>query len=191
MFFKKPDIESENHVATPENRLRQAETAGGFASFEYNIARSVWNWAPNASELCGFEGPNSADWEKAVFVDDLSKIHAAIEAAQQDGNFYAEFRVRHRDGSLHWIAGKGRVASDAPEPILRGAVYEISDRSALEVRLLALNETLEARVAEVRHEARTLEILNTTGVAIAAERDLATLVQIVTADGVQLSHAEC
>ena len=63
-------------------------------------------------------------------------------------------------------------------------------RKALEVRLLALNETLEARVAELRQEARYLEILNDTGVAVAAERDLTTLVQTVTDAGVQLSHAE-
>ncbi len=45
---------------------------------------------------------------------------------------------------------------------LRGAYYEITDRKVLEARLLALNETLEARVAEVRDEAQTLEILNRT-----------------------------
>jgi len=53
-----------------------------------------------------------------------------------------------------------------------------------------LNETLEARVAELRQEARYLEILNDTGVAVAAERDLTTLVQTVTDAGVQLGHAE-
>ena len=58
------------------------------------------------------------------------------------------------------------------------------------MRLLALNETLEARVTELRQEARNLEILNDTGVAVAAERDLTTLVQTVTDAGVQLSHAE-
>jgi len=34
---------------------------------------------------------------------------------------------------------------------------------------LALNETLEARVAELRQEAKSLDILNDTGVAVAAE----------------------
>ena len=73
---------------------------------------------------------------------------------------------------------------------MRGAIYDISDRKALEARLLALNETLEARVAEVREEARTLEVLNRTGVAVAAEHDLERLVQIVTDSGVELSHAQ-
>jgi PAS domain S-box-containing protein len=87
------------------------------------------------------------------------------------------------------MVGKGQIAHDSKQ-LLRGAIYETTDRKALEVRLLALNETLEARVAEVRQEALTLEVLNSTGVAIAAERDLATLVQTVTDAGVKLSHAE-
>ena len=78
----------------------------------------------------------------------------------------------------------------ATGPLLRGAIYDITDRKALEARLLALNETLEARVAEVREEAHTLEILNRTGVAVAAEHDLERLVQIVTDAGVELSHAQ-
>src|ERR1700730_4893760 len=84
---------------------------------------------------------------------------------------------------------EGTDRAPAPERVLCGAIYEITDRKALEARLLALNETLEARVAEVRQEARNLEILNATGVAIAAERNLAALVQTVTDAGVQLSHA--
>ena len=83
-----------------------------------------------------------------------------------------------------------RSRAGSSQRLLRGAIYEITARKALEVRLLALNETLEARVAELRQEARYLEILNDTGVAVAAERDLTTLVQTVTDAGVQLSHAE-
>ena len=73
--------------------------------------------------------------------------------------------------------------------LLRGGLHDISDRKALEARLLALNETLEARVAEVREEARTLEVLNRTGIVVAAEHDLEKLVQTVTDAGVELSHA--
>ena len=56
--------------------------------------------------------------------------------------------------------------------------------------MLAINETLEARVGQVREEARTLEVLNSTGVAVAAEHDLERLVQMVTDAGVELSHAK-
>ena len=43
---------------------------------------------------------------------------------------------------------------------------------------------------EVREEARALEVLNRTGIAVAAEHDLEKLVQMVTDAGVELSHAE-
>jgi PAS domain S-box-containing protein len=180
-----------------EERLWQAEAAGGIATFELNLVSRLWDWSPQAALLFGLDAAKTArssltGWEQAVFFDDLPKIHDAIETAERSGTFYVEFRVRRSDGTLHWVAGKGQVTSDASSSarVLRGAVYEITDRKALEARLLALNETLEARVAEVREEARTLEVLNRTGVAVAAEHDLERLVQMVTDAGVELSHAE-
>src|SRR6202035_4734454 len=77
-----------------------------------------------------------------------------------------------------------------PARWLRGAYYEITERKELEARLLALNETLEARVAEVREEARTLEILKRTGAALASELSLDRLVQRATDAGVELTGAE-
>jgi len=56
--------------------------------------------------------------------------------------------------------------------------------------LLALNETLESRVAEVREESRTLEILNQTGTSLASELSLECLVQMVTDAGVELTGAQ-
>ena len=74
--------------------------------------------------------------------------------------------------------------------MLRGTYYDINERKQLEARLLSVNETLEARVAELREEAHTLEVLNRTGIAIGAELDLERLVQIVTDAGVELSGAQ-
>ena len=190
MSINDSDNEYEQRIRASEERLRLGEAASGIATFEFSFDRKVWDWSAQAATIFGLDGQNLARWEKQVFVDDLPKINAAVQAARQGATFYVEFRVRRGGGSLHWIAGKGQVASDPPERLLRGAIYEITERKALEARLLALNETLEARVAELRQEAGTLEVLNRTGVAIAAERDLANLVQIVIDAGVQLSRAE-
>jgi PAS domain S-box-containing protein len=184
--------ELEERIPAAEERLRLGETASGFATFGLNLNTGNWDWSPEATELFGFDptraGRSIAKWD-TVFVDDKPKIESAIEAAAQTGRFYVEFRVKHSDGSLHWIAGKGHVAEFSVDA-LRGTFYEITERKALEVRLLALNETLEARVAEARQEARTLEVLNQTGVAVAAEHDLERLVQMVTEAGAELSHAQ-
>ena len=178
--------------ATPEDLSRALEVVGGIATFEYDPASGRWRVSPQAAPLFGVEPGEGAlaGWEKFVFPDDLLKVRAAALAAEASGAFYAEFRVRHPDQSVHWLAGKGRlVKGGSSSPLLRGALHDISDRKALEARLLALNETLEARVAEVREEARALEVLNQTGTAVAAEHDLEKLVQMVTDAGVELSHA--
>jgi PAS domain S-box-containing protein len=180
----------EERLRASEERLRLGEIAAGIATFEYDYNRRTWSWSAQAAPILGVDGETALGWERTVFPDDVLKIQAALEAAKQSGHFYVEFRARHNDESLHWIVAKGQIAVAAPYPLLRGAIYEITDRKALEVRLLALNETLEARVAELRQEAKILEILNDTGVAVAAELDLSTLVQTVTDAGVQLSHAE-
>jgi PAS domain S-box-containing protein len=180
----------EERLRASEERLRLGEIAGGIATFEYDYDGRVWNWSAQAAPILGTGSETADGWEKIVFPDDVLKIQTALEATKESGNFYVEFRARHNDESLHWIVAKGQIAVAAPHPLLRGAIYEITDRKALEVRLLALNETLEARIAELRHEAKSLEILNDTGVAVAAELDLPTLVQKVTDAGVQLTHAE-
>src|ERR1700730_15133187 len=184
------DGEYEERLRASEERLRLGEIAGGIATFEYDYASGEWNWSAQAAAIFGLDKQKLDHWESVVFVDDLAKIRAAVEAERQSRQFYVEFRVKYKDESVHWIAANGQVAAVSSQPLLRGAIYEITARKALEVRLLALNETLEARVTELRQEARNLEILNDTGVAVAAERDLTTLVQTVTDAGVQLSHAE-
>jgi PAS domain S-box-containing protein len=188
------DIEA--RLRASEERLRLAEAASGIGTFEMDLASDQWEWAAQVAVLFGFDPqssqPSFAQWERAIFIDDVPKLRAAIKTAARTGTYYVEFRVRHPDDSVHWIAGKGRIASDelGQARHLRGAYYEITERKVLEARLLALNETLEARVAQVRDEARTLEILNRTGVAVAGELDLERLVQTVTDAGVDLSGAE-
>jgi PAS domain S-box-containing protein len=129
-------------------------------------------------------------WDKLVLPDDLFKLRLAIESALREGaEFSVELRARHPNNEVRWITVRGQPVN-VPSSVVCGAAYDISDRKRLEARLLATNETLEARVAEARQEARNLEVLNQTGIAVAAERDLERLVQMVTDAGVELTHAQ-
>jgi PAS domain S-box-containing protein len=94
--------------------------------------------------------PLFADWQPAIFIDDVPKLRSAVEIASGRGPYYVEFRVTHPDGSVHWIAGRGEITKDATGQSRRvaGVYYEISERKALEAQFLALNESLEARVAD-------------------------------------------
>ena len=197
MNEEKQDLSSrEERAQALEERLRLGEAASGIGTFELDLASKQWEWSPQAALLFGLDPDNAPSqfeqWQRTVFVDDVPKIRAALEAAKQSGKYYVEFRARHPDGKLHWIAGKGQVAltRNSPAQLLRGTYIEISERKQLEARLLSLNETLEARVTELREEARTLEVLNRTGIALAAELELGRLVQTVTDAGVELSGAQ-
>ena len=197
MSDDRPDRQHiERRLRETEERFRVAQAASGIGWFEWDLTTDAWEWTASVSSLFGFDPTEPrvtfSSWEPAIFIDDVPKLRAAADDARHKGAFYSEFRVRHPDQSVHWIAGKGEVARDptGPSGWLTGVFYDITDRKQLEARLLALNETLEARVAEVREEARTLEILNRTGALLASELSLERLVQMVTDAGVELSGAE-
>jgi PAS domain S-box-containing protein len=186
----------ESRLRETEERFRLAQVASGIGWFEWDLATNEWQWTPYVALLFGFDPeipkPSFSEWERVIFVDDVPKLHAAIEHAAQSSAYYTEFRVRHPDATIHWIAGKGEARKDESGRTrwVSGVYYEITERKALEARLLALNETLEARVAELREEARTLEVLNRTGAALAAELSLERLVQTVTDAAVELTRAQ-
>ena len=186
----------ERRLRATEERFRLTQAASGIGWFEWDLATDAWEWTPHVALLFGFDPatPRSsfAEWEAAIFVDDLPKLRTAAESARETGAYYVEFRVRHPDRSIHWIAGKGEATGeeDGRPRWIAGVYYEITERKQLEARLLSLNETLEARVADLREEARTLEILNRTGAALAGELSLERLVQRVTDAGVELTRAQ-
>ena len=146
----------------------------GVAAFEMDLGAGRWEWSPEVAALFGFETSSAPadfqEWQRRVFVDDVPKIRAALDAAKESGAFYVEFRVANPDGPFRWLAGKGHVVSDPASGAqrLRGTYADINERKQLEARLLSVNETLEARVGELRAETRALEVLNRTGTAIGA-----------------------
>ena len=185
---EKRDTTNLEPTAVADRWVRAAEDASGIGAFEYNLDSKKWRWAPPVAHLFGFNSENApedfAEWERAIFVDDVPKLRMALGAARERG-FYVEIRVK-RGPSFHWLAGRGQVEGH----LLRGTFYDIGERKQLEGRLLAVNETLEARVRDLREEAHALEVLNRTGTAVGAEVELERLVQIVTDAGVELSSAE-
>ena len=104
-------------ASTPatEDLPRTNTASSGFGTFELDLATRDWEWSPQVAALFGLDAKKPersfAKWTQVVFPDDIPKIYAAIEAAVQSGSYSVEFRVRHSDGTLHWIAGKGQVYS--------------------------------------------------------------------------------
>jgi PAS domain S-box-containing protein len=129
---------SEQRLCATEERFELAQAAGGIGLFEWDLTTNEWEWTRHLAVLFGFD-PNAAsesfaDWRRAIFIDDVPKLRGAADLAAETGEYYVEFRVRHTDGSVHWIAAKGEARKDARgEPRwISGVCYDISQRKQLE-----------------------------------------------------------
>ena len=175
------DDQIERRLNATEERFRIAQIAGGIGWFEWDLETDEWEWTPLVAVLFGFDPQTPrqqlADWLPAIFMDDVPKLRSAVEISGGSGPYYVEFRVTHPDDSVHWLAGKGEVTLDETGRTRRvaGVYYEISERKALEARLLTLNEGLEARVAD-----RARQLAATTARLEETERRFQLLIDAVT-----------
>ena len=171
----------EQRLKATEERFRIAQVAGGIGWFEWDLVTDAWECSTHVAVLFGFDPgrprPLFTDWQPAIFIDDVPKLRFAVEAAGGRGPYYVEFRVTHPDGSVHWIAGKGEITRDEIDQARRlaGVFYEVSERKTLEARLLALNENLEATVAD-----RTRQLAATAAQLEETERRFHLLIDAVT-----------
>jgi signal transduction histidine kinase len=86
-----------------------------------------------------------------VHPEDLPRLRRMLDRVMKAGaGFDHEFRIVRPDGSVRWLAGKGRLlrdASEQPEKMI-GVNYDITARKEAEGQLRMLARTLEQRVAE-------------------------------------------
>ena len=141
---------TERKRAEAELRARQemldlAQTAARAVAFDWYIgARESENrWSPELEAMYGLE-PGTFDqtyqgWKKLVHPDDWPTVKLAIERAHESGDVDAEYRVIHRDGTVHWLRAKGRMFFDAegrPERMV-GFMLDVTDRRHAEEELRA------------------------------------------------------
>jgi PAS domain S-box-containing protein len=100
-------------------------------------------------------------------------------------NSQGEETFVHKDGRFYPVAFTASPIQDEASKTI-GTIIEVQDISERKAAEAALRESLD-RLAS---ESRALEVLNSTGAELAAELDLANLVQLVVNAGVELSGAK-
>ncbi len=147
--------QTEAELRQSEARLLLALEASHMGIWDWDMTTGKIAWSSGHEQLFGL-APNTFDGRYKTFddrlhPDDRASLNRAVETALRDRITYRhEFRVVWKDGSIHWIAGKGRAFYDETGKAVRmtGTIVDIDDRKQIEIALQQAHEGLEVRVEE-------------------------------------------
>lgn len=143
--------------------------AGRMAPWEITLSTGVLMGSRHLYRLFGI--PDStplavrSDWQQFVLEEDRGNIGLAIQRATADGRYEVEFRVRHRDGSVHWLRSVAKAVPDVSGLPARlvGVVQDISDQKQAEA---VLRDSQAAADAARQERRRLLDVLESLPVII-------------------------
>ena len=129
-------------LRTSEERLRLALEAGRMGVWEWNLRTNVVWWSDGLEPIHGlepgtFEGTLEA-FQQLIHPDDREVVNQTISQAIDTRSPYdIEFRILWPDGSVHWMAGKGKVFCDhSDQPVrMMGIGTDVTDRKRAEQEL--------------------------------------------------------
>jgi hypothetical protein len=102
-------------------------------------------------------------WLDVVHPDDVPRARAALQATLASGStFDIELRVVWPDGSVHWIASRGRVERDAVGNPVRmlGVNFDVTQRHATEAELRDALQRLRLTTASTGIGVWTVDLAN-------------------------------
>ncbi len=117
--------------------------------WESDVARERSVWSEEIWPLYGLEPyscePSFENWLTTVLPEDRDRVRAeALETVDNGADFNCVCRVRHQDGSLHWLMSKGTPYTDEHGKVLKyvGIVIDITDRKVEEEKKRQLESSL-------------------------------------------------
>ncbi|MFC7540422.1 PAS domain S-box protein [Siccirubricoccus deserti] len=170
-----------------EAALRESEAQ--FRAMADNIPQMAWMARPDGSRYwfnrrwCDYTGmpPGQAEgfgWQDSHHADHLGRVLEGMHRAWAKGEPWEDtFPLRGKDGEYRWFLSRAVPVRDAQGQVTLwfGTNTDVTERQAIE--------------AALREESHTLEVLNRTGAALAAELELGSIVQKVTDAATELSGA--
>jgi PAS domain S-box-containing protein len=136
-------------LETSTVRLDLGFAAADIGSFDWDLVTDALHWDDRLIELFGYTRETFVEhidsFSARVHPDDLTRVEAAIARALKTcGEYEAEYRVVQPDGSLRWVAARGRVLCDAEGFPVRmlGAAYDTTAGQSASERLGRVLETM-------------------------------------------------
>ncbi|MCC7219499.1 MAG: PAS domain S-box protein [Candidatus Contendobacter sp.] len=164
----------ESQLRSTLARMKMAVDAAGLGIWEWHLDTDQILWDERMLQLYDApatlreSGLYSAFWQSRLHPEDRAR---AVKELQQriagDSAYNSTFRIVHDDGATHFIQAAALIEYDAqgrPCQII-GFNRDITEQKVVEARILELNATLEAQVAQ-----RTAELHQAVAVAEQASR---------------------
>ncbi|MEH1826100.1 MAG: PAS domain-containing protein [Nostoc sp.] len=128
----------ETNLRESEERIRLATNAAELGMWFWNITTNEVIWTDKCRQLFGVSLEAEISFEiflNCVHPEDRQCIHEAIaRSIEERVDCDIEYRILWSDGSIHWIAAKGRVFYDAEGKAVRmmGTTQDITQRKQVE-----------------------------------------------------------
>lgn len=118
-----------------EERLTAALDASATGTFRWDLKNNDLIWDDNLKKIFGFPPQRKIttldDFTNCLHSEDRERVFALLDQCRREGsNFDMDFRILWPDGSVHWIADRGRMFLDpqGQPDYMTGACLDISAR---------------------------------------------------------------
>lgn len=149
---------AEDALALSEERLAVVVEAARIGTWDWNVVTGETNCSSTLLALFGLPPETPWSYERfleAVLPADRSRVQAQTQAAlHKRAEYQIELRTQWPDGSLHWVATRGRVFYDStgrPER-MSGAAFDITPRKTLERDLVDIATLEQQRIGHFLHD---------------------------------------
>ena len=155
-----------------DHSLVLAIAAGDIGTWRWNLKNDTVEMSDRAWQLLGATSDQvtiAEAYRKALHPDDRDRVLAAVERAiSTRGEYDMEYRCVHPDGTIRWVAARGRAHEDESgnAAFMQGVVLDITDRKEAELLRRAIlvqqravadaaNRAKSQFLAHMSHEIRT------------------------------------
>ena len=136
-----------------EERYRRLVETSPDVVYRFSSQRGAIYYSNRVQQIMGYSPEEMLAqpmlWHDSILPEDLPAIDAVIARFPQGTSFNLEYRIRDRQGQLHWLEDR-RMGSirEGDEIIVEGLATDISARKQAELVLQAAHDELELRVRE-------------------------------------------
>ena len=153
--------------------LDLARAAAGVGTFDWDLTTGVLTWDERLLELFGLDEATfdrSIDgFNACLHPDDLDRVTEVLQRAIDTcGDYEAEYRIRHRDGTVRWVAARGRALCDVDGVTDRvlGAAWDVTDSRTAQDRVVEVLEDMAVGFIAMDRDWR-ITLVNAEGERIA------------------------